>query len=337
VNVLLDKKPEARPSAIALVEQLAPTPDAAGQEPQTSRVSKRLALWKQLSGGAAQAWQRWAPALEQRLHAVGLKVPLEVLLLVAFGSILAGVLLVVLLMPDRDEPQATATQNGSVAVKPATRSAPVVKLADMPAETKAEVERISGLPVYKRRFDDWLALARATSQMGEYKESVLAYQAVLSLKASMRDDAQLLRDLSTAAKDPDSFSLVVNLCATRLKQRGVDLLWLLWQDFRRDPERADQAELLLKKLTVLSRRASKQLRSAIELETGSSCSKLEKAVARATKYSDERAVERLEALTKRDGCGPGGAHDCYPCLRRDDSLDNALEHAKSRKAPVYLR
>jgi len=220
---------------------------------------------------------------------------------------------------------------------PKSMSSPPVAVdpASIPDSTKEEVARIEALPVYKRKYDDWLKLARGTASMGRYKESALAYQAVLSLKASMRDDPRLLQDLRKAAYDAETFKFVVNLCATRLKRSGVDLLWQLWLEFRQDPKRSEEAELLLKKLVVLSRRASKELRVAIELQTVKTCSGLQPVVERATKHSDERSVERLLELKQTKGCGPTKDGDCYPCLRHDDALARAMSHARSRPAPRF--
>lgn len=328
---LLAKQPEARPSADELVQRLS----ALGAEP-SGGVGGTSVAWKArldaLDATLRSRWAAWGIPLEQRLHRAGLKVPLWVVLLVAGTSLVFGVLLVVALGGgEAKKPVAEAPAPPPPKVPGV--NAPKVEPDSIPDATKRDVRRIEALPVYKRSYDDWLALARGTAAMGRYKDSALAYQAVLSLRASMRDDAQLLRDLHKAAFDTESFDLVVNLAATRLKQRGVDLLWVLWHQFRATKGYEEQAELLNKKLVVLSRRASRELRTAIELSTTASCEKLLGTVERAVKYADGRSLEALERLQSTDGCGPKGELDCFPCLRAGAPLEQAVQRAKSKPAP----
>lgn len=49
--------------------------------------------------------------------------------------------------------------------------------------------------------------------------------------------------------------------------------------------------------------------------------------------ADQRSVERLAELSKTTGCGEGGREDCYPCLKVDNELSEALTQAQTRPAP----
>ncbi|HEU5072888.1 MAG TPA: serine/threonine-protein kinase [Polyangiaceae bacterium] len=337
---LLEKRPEARPTAQLLSERLLGAPTAPSSPGATAQAQRGLterahASYGRLRERAAAGWQRWAIPLEQRLERAGMRVPLKVLVLAALGLGVLAVLLA-LVLPDEPDAAATpahATERVGVALRPDAPGVTVEKSA-VPEAVRRDVARIEALPVYKRSYDDWLALAHGTALLGRYKDSTLAYQAVLSLKGSMREDPKLLEDMYRAAHDDASFDLVLNLCSTRLKQPGIDVLWTLWQEWRHDPRRAEQAELLEKKLVVLSRRASRELRTAIELATSDSCSKLAKAVERAVQHADTRALPSLEHLAKKNGCGADRQHDCYPCLRSDDNLARAIARAKSRPAPA---
>ncbi|HEY6725695.1 MAG TPA: protein kinase, partial [Polyangiaceae bacterium] len=329
---LLEKSPGARPTAQALSERLSGAPVRSLSQPGTP-------AWQRFAGQLRArtriAWERWAVPFEQRLQRAGVKLPLKLLVAGALGLVALGITL--LLSRSGPPAQAPTTAAPDPAGSAAVLAAPVVPAAKIvaPEAVRREVARIEELPVYKRSYDDWLALAHGTAQMGRYKDSTLAYQAVLSLKGSMREDPRLLQDMHRAAHDDESFNLVLNLCSTRLKQPGIDILWTLWQEWRHDARRAEKAELLRKKLVVLSRRSSRELRTAIELATGESCSKQQKAVERAVQHADARALPFLEALTKKTGCGPARQHDCYPCLRFDDNLARAVARAKSRPAPAW--
>jgi len=221
--------------------------------------------------------------------------------------------------------------SSSPAVVPEPASAP----ARPPARELAErqIERIEGVAVYKRTDDDWVTLARAYSEVERHADAAKAYRAALSVRGSLRNSAVVLEDLRRAARDPEAFPIVLNLCETVLARNGMDLMWELWQEARVDNARSEQAEILHKKLTILSRRASPALRVAIELEATNRCEKLAALLPRAIKEGDLRSAPRLEALQSTTGCGDSSNGDCYPCLRSDDSLARAIERTSARPAP----
>ncbi len=196
-----------------------------------------------------------------------------------------------------------------------------------------EVERTEGIPIYKRSDDDWVTLARSYSQLNRFEDAASAYRAALSVRRTIRKDPVVLEDLKRAGRDSSAFPIVVNLSETVLGPNGLDLMWELWQEAKGDPARADQADILHKKLTILSRRASPALRVAIELEATNSCDRLADILPRAIKEADTRSVERLESLAKTTGCGDTGKSDCYSCLRSDTKLALATAAARSRPAP----
>ena len=99
------------------------------------------------------------------------------------------------------------------------------------------------------------------------------------------------------------------------------------------PERAEDAEFLKKRLRVLSRRASPELRTAIELSTSENCEKVEKSLARATKYSDERALPRLKQLVVASRCPKDPGAECFRCLNGNPDLERAIAHAEAHPAP----
>jgi serine/threonine protein kinase len=199
----------------------------------------------------------------------------------------------------------------------------------------SEIERIEQTPVYKRNIDDWVALARGYASLNRHRDSALAYRSVLQLERSRRNDPQLLTDLRRAAMDPDAYSLVVNLAEGRagLGETGIDLLWDIWNDLR-STDQESQAEAALKKLVILSRRASKPLRVAIELNATDRCEKLAEVVGRAEKVADRRSLARLEHIDAKSQCTQDG---CFPCLKGSQSLANAKSRAKSRAAPAMSK
>ena len=223
----------------------------------------------------------------------------------------------------------------SSGVIPALSLSPAVAPGTSRPVASSEIERIEQTPVYKRNIDDWVTLARGYASLNRHRDSALAYRSVLQLERSRRNDPQLLTDLRRAAMDPDAYSLVVNLAEGRagLGETGIDLLWDIWNDLRSTDQEA-QAEAALKKLVILSRRASKPLRVAIELNATDRCEKLVEVVGRAEKVADRRALARLEHIDAKSQCTEEG---CFPCLKGSQSLANAKSRAKSRAAPAMSK
>jgi hypothetical protein len=58
---------------------------------------------------------------------------------------------------------------------------------------------------------------------------------------------------------------------------------------------------------------------------------------RAVSVADSRSLRPLLILAGRTGCGRRDRHDCFPCLRSDDSLERALERSKNTLAPDHSR
>jgi serine/threonine protein kinase len=215
-----------------------------------------------------------------------------------------------------------------------TATAPSSALPSMSQEAFIEeVNRIEPIKVYARTELDWMIFARGTAKLKRYEESVGAYQAILSLRRDLRNDPGLLTDLLDAAEDPKAFRIVLNLAETILGRHGVDLIWLLWEDSRVNPERTEQTEKLEKKLVILSRRASPALRTAIELNFTKNCEKLLEVLKRAATDADSRSLNRLSTLTSTTGCGPEHNDDCFSCLRNNPLLEQAVAQAKRTPAP----
>ena len=128
--------------------------------------------------------------------------------------------------------------------------------------------------------------------------------------------------------------MVVNLAEGRagLGEPGLDLLWDIWNDQRTKDD--PQAEATFKKLVILARRSSKELRVAIELHATDRCSKIDEILSRAEKVADRRSQARLEFIHAKTGCHEEG---CFPCLKGSDKLARALDRARKRPAPSLDR
>jgi eukaryotic-like serine/threonine-protein kinase len=344
ITRLLEKSPDQRvQSALDLVSML----DAAAQHEQRGSLealgtlSRRhlldasFALGRILVAAFSKLRLFWSKvrfrvstAARRRVRLRHRTVPLGVL--VAAPIIVIGVVAVSLLM--------RRSADSAVTVASANVSPGAFPSSNLPRGTKDDfrhqVERIEMLKVYERTERDWTLLARGYAELGEWQKCAQSYRSVLALHATLRADPLLLNDLLQAAQDPEAQKIVLNLAQTVLGTNGVELVWLLWNNVKDQPQQQDNAEKLRKQLVILSHRAKPALRSAIELDYYQTCPALEGIVTRAAKVADQRSLTALEALKKQTGCGPRQEYDCAPCIRTEGLLQNAIARARSIPVPA---
>lgn len=324
VAKLLEKSPEDRlPSAAAVHHELERIESARVMQAASQAISQPTGgAAAKLLGHALQQGRALGQFLLRPQRFKGLSLPLGVWLLLPTAL---GLTLVVHFTGQSSSSAADA----SLASPTASAAAPGSNLPTLQRdEFRAQIERISQLKSYQRTELDWMILARGSSEMRDFETSVSAYQALLSLRKDLRKDPQLLADILQAAQDPKAFRMALNLSETVLGRQGVDLIWLLWDDFRLVPDRQEQADKLAKKLRILSHRASPALKVAIELTFASSCDKVLAQLGRAATEADQRSLARLTELSRKEGCGPTKQEDCFACLRESPLLEEALKRAR---------
>ena len=113
---------------------------------------------------------------------------------------------------------------------------------------------------------------------------------------------------------------------------GPDLIYQVANDERLSAETRGLALDLLG-TKVARARSSEALSVVLDLGRVKTCEEAEQVVERAQKVGDRRALTALGRLYSTRGCGANKASDCYPCLRRTNRLNQAVEAARSRQAP----
>jgi hypothetical protein len=78
--------------------------------------------------------------------------------------------------------------------------------------------------------------------------------------------------------------------------------------------------------------ASPSVAVAAQLRYARSCSDRHALMARAGDVGDQRALAYLKIARSHGGCGRRGKDDCFPCLRKDDALKNAIAAIEKRLA-----
>jgi serine/threonine-protein kinase len=67
----------------------------------------------------------------------------------------------------------------------------------------------------------------------------------------------------------------------------------------------------------------------LELSAASGCEAKREVLVRVGAQADARALPALTAMRNTRGCGSRGRHDCYRCLRGDDTLERAIAAARN--------
>jgi hypothetical protein len=115
-------------------------------------------------------------------------------------------------------------------------------------------------------------------------------------------------------------------------ERGVNILFSAWADTARRSPTSALAQRYLEEEKVLQK-ASPAVRLALALRETHSCEATRKLLEDARQFGDTRSLRPMAKLRAVKGCGRAEASDCYPCLRQDSLLEDAILASAKRIAP----
>jgi hypothetical protein len=179
----------------------------------------------------------------------------------------------------------------------------------------------------ERTFADAIAVA-AGREMQMRQEAEALSERFIAMDPQQPDHF-LIHDLMRLASDPYAYREAQLGFANHKSSLGPALLFRVTQTNRGAV--ADFAQMLLSTQPVYSR-AGPALQLAIDAGNVTECSLARKLLERAMDVADSRAVGPLSKFAQASGCGEHGSEDCYPCLRGDGLLPDALKAARSRPA-----
>jgi hypothetical protein len=144
--------------------------------------------------------------------------------------------------------------------------------------------------------------------------------------ATVHDDE--MSDALVAALDGpnDASAAAIRVAEGPFGARGVDIL--IDCAARPGPAQNRCNQSLAK--SEVREHASPAARVLLELHDATDCEDKRAAVERAGAHGDSRALAELRSLSKRTGCGRRGRFDCWPCLRADRTLDDAIASIDAR-------
>ena len=181
-------------------------------------------------------------------------------------------------------------------------------------------------------------LALAYQAQGRPADALRTVRALLAATPAAANDDEVVQLVATnAAKgkgddDDEAFALLEG----PLGERGVDALVELSTAKAATRQLADR--LHARALRSLAKpevraHASPPIGALLDLKAAQGCGAKKELLARVKEVGDARLTPSLKALKSTRGCGFLGRSDCFPCLRRDPALDEALEAVEARAAP----
>ncbi len=274
-------------------------------------------------------------ALRQRVRFAGGEVPLwsllvPMVLLLALGSAFTAASI------SRPE------QAASVAVEPSANAAPPEEapLPPKPARDDgkptatpapgADAEALEARRAEELTKDEALKLASSRRQRELGQISALSQKLVRD--PGLFKDAASLAELRRAAEDPLTAPLALSAMAEGPGSLSADLLYEMWTGTVARNSATELARSLVFSKEVRAK-ASPELSVALDLRIAQTCEQNKQLLPRAHEVGDKRSLSLLAKLSRRFGCGANKRLDCYPCLRGDSSIDEAMAAVKKRREP----
>jgi hypothetical protein len=179
--------------------------------------------------------------------------------------------------------------------------------------------------------DSLIALASARSSAGEVAEAVTLVARALSQHPSLRDDPRLgpvlFRGAASDAKETAELSF--GLLQGTMAAQGADVVYQLALDKGVRESVRKRAEKWLRS-EEFKEHATGALQSAVKLRYAESCAQKHELLPLAGKVGARQTLDVMRGLQAESGCGMSGHDDCYPCLRKDAQLKEAIARVEQR-------
>ena len=172
------------------------------------------------------------------------------------------------------------------------------------------------------------ALVKAYGKSGELSSALQAIPPLLHVDPAAAYDDQILKLVADAALQPQTSESAMQLLEQGMGEYGVDTMIDLSDRTTMEPYRGRLAQSLAK--DSVRRLASPDGSLVLDLRSASSCEAKRGLLSKAGKQGGRRTIEALLKLQLPSGCGPGGQADCWPCLRKGNSLAAAITEIRQR-------
>jgi eukaryotic-like serine/threonine-protein kinase len=258
----------------------------------------------------------------------------------AAGLILAALLVGVLGGGASSTPAASDRATGA-----AKTAAPRVdpKTSEIVAAAQANIEKgdfataVEQLTAIERtspeRADVHMGLEKAYTGARNGREAMREAALWLAADPAAAADHKLEEDIRNAALVKETQDSAFELLESKMGSLGVDILYDIayGTSGRLYPQAAARAKHSLGGSEVRGR-ASPALDVLIDLREAKGCDAKHSLLERARDQGDVRVLPLLQQYQVSRGCGFLGVSDCYPCMRKDELLAEAISALQERAA-----
>jgi len=132
----------------------------------------------------------------------------------------------------------------------------------------------------------------------------------------------------------------LRLAAHQLGEKGLDVLWDVWQGSRQKPELQSVNRRARQFLddTAVREHASRELSLVFDVERAEKrrrCADAKALLSKVAEYGDDRLLPLLDRFKLTRGCGFVDLADCWECLRGNKELATARAAAAGRPGPSF--
>jgi hypothetical protein len=181
------------------------------------------------------------------------------------------------------------------------------------------------------RADVHVLLERAYTGVRNTREAMREAGLWLAADANAAADVKLEEDVRNAALLRDAQDDAFVLLESKMGMRGVDLLYDIayGASGRLYPQAATRAKRSLE-LDDVRKRSSPALAVVLAFRDAKTCDQKHALLGDAREKGDVRMLTLLQPYEASRGCGFFGRSDCYPCMRKDHELTEAMQAIQDR-------
>jgi serine/threonine-protein kinase len=182
-----------------------------------------------------------------------------------------------------------------------------------------------------RRPEVHALLERAYTSVHNTHEAMREAALWLASDPSAAADMKLEEDVRNAALLHDAQDDAFAILESKMGMRGIDLLYDIayGSSGRQYPQAAARAKHSLE-IDEVRRRASPALAVVLAFRETKTCEQKHALLGEARDKGDIRMFALLQPYEVPRGCGFFGRSDCYPCMRKDHDLADALQALQDR-------
>ena len=173
-------------------------------------------------------------------------------------------------------------------------------------------------------------LALTLAEGNRLAEMLQVLQTLVKLDKNAVDD-KLIDAVVGATLRSETSNEAFAMLEGQLGARGVDALVELSTSKAMPPNIQKRAAKSLTRPEVRAN-ASPATSVMLDLKSAKKCEDKRELLDRVKENGDARVLPSLKAMKSPRGCGFMGMRDCYSCLRKDDSLDEAIKAVEARSS-----